>query len=39
MLILTPCRMMLDMECSGEMTLLVHRDCGECEEDKTFIVI
>ena len=31
--------MMLDTECSGEMSLLVDKDCGKCEEDKTFIVI
>lgn len=31
--------MMLDTECGGEMQLLSDRDCGKCEEDKTFIVI
>ena len=32
--------MMLDTECSGEMSLLADGDCGGgCEEDKTFIVI
>lgn len=32
-------KMMLDTECGGEMQLLSDRDCGKCEEDKTFIVI
>ena len=36
---LTLRRMMLDTECSGEMSLLADGDCGGCEEDKTFIVI